>query len=56
VLSHRLVTLALQMPNLKDHGLELVDPSEKLNVKDKSLKDMGKDNFDLSAGQSRVCV
>ena len=50
------MTFALQMPMLKDHGLELVDPSEKLNVRDKSLKDMGKDNFDMSTRQSLICV
>jgi hypothetical protein len=44
--SHR---LPLQLPTFKEHGLELVDPGEKLNVKDKSLKDMGAQNFDLSA-------
>jgi hypothetical protein len=37
------------MPALRDHGLELVDPSDMLKIKEKSLKDMGKDNFDLSA-------
>jgi hypothetical protein len=44
--SHR---LPLQMPTFREHGLELVDPGEKLNVKDKTLKDMGAQNFDLSA-------
>ncbi len=37
------------MPTLKDHGLEFVDPFEKMKMKDKSLKDMGSENFDLSA-------
>jgi hypothetical protein len=37
------------MPSLKDHGLDFVDPFEKMKMKDKSLKDMGSENFDLSA-------
>lgn len=37
------------MPALKDHGLEFVDPFEKMKMRDKSLKDMGSENFDLSA-------
>jgi hypothetical protein len=37
------------MPALKEHGLEFVDPFEKMKMKDKSLKDMGSENFDLSA-------
>jgi hypothetical protein len=37
------------MPALKEHGLEFVDPFEKMKMRDKSLKDMGSENFDLSA-------
>lgn len=44
------------MPLLKDHGLELVDPSDMLKIKDKSLKDMGKDNFDLSTHLLPFCI
>lgn len=51
------VDILLQMPTFKEHGLELVDPSEELKVKDKSLRDMGKDNYDLSAFLSPIsCV
>jgi hypothetical protein len=51
------VDILLQTPAFKDHGLELVDPSEELKVKDKSLRDMGKDNYDLSAFLSPIsCV
>ena len=37
------------MPQWREHGLEPEDPNDKFSVKDKSLKDMGKDNHDLSA-------
>ncbi len=43
------MTLCRQLPHTQDHGLEFVDPNDQLKVKDKALKDMGKDNFDLSA-------
>ena len=43
------MTYRLQLPLSKDHGLESADPHELLKVRDKTLKDMGKDNFDLSA-------
>jgi hypothetical protein len=47
--SPHLTAAALQMPALREHGLEFVDPFEKMKMKDKSLQDMGSENFDLSA-------
>jgi hypothetical protein len=43
------LTLLLQIPHWRDHGLQPEDPNDKFSVKGKSLKDMGKDNHDLSA-------
>jgi hypothetical protein len=42
------VTFCPQVPHTDSFGLEYVDPNDQLKVKDKQLKDMGKDNFDLS--------
>ena len=41
--------LLLQIPHWREHGLQPEDPNDKFSVKGKSLKDMGKDNHDLSA-------
>jgi hypothetical protein len=40
--------LLLQLPTWEELGLVLLDPEEMLNVKDKSLKDMGQENFNMS--------
>jgi hypothetical protein len=46
--SMQFTLLLLQLPTWEELGLVLLDPAEQLNVKDKSLKDMGQENFDLS--------
>ena len=43
------LTRLLQIPHWGEHGLQPEDPNDKFSVKGKSLKDMGKDNHDLSA-------
>lgn len=45
---HAVHFVAAAAAHVEELGLVLLDPEEMLNVKDKSLKDMGKENFNMS--------